>query len=182
MCPIVGDIARGCGRNTNPGWLAGVSWRSRVNTGRFSMCEVSIRTSCWTSRMSCWTSSMFFVMPACASRFSERTSSMRRREGVAGPGNENTPVQDDGPPASSQRAFSRVLPGSPSARPLVARSYLSGWSVSPPPSPLPAQSRPPRRSGPGSSRRTRSGVRTGGRYRRRLTRGGSSRRGATSRG
>ena len=22
MCPIVGDIARGCGRNTNPGWLA----------------------------------------------------------------------------------------------------------------------------------------------------------------
>ena len=42
------------------------------------MCEVSIRTSCLTSRMSCLTSSMFFVMPACASRFSERTSSMRR--------------------------------------------------------------------------------------------------------
>ena len=94
VCPIVGDIARGCGRNTNPGWLAGVSGRSRVNTGRressgcrsqasgggarFSMCEVSIRTSCLTSRMSCLTSSMFFVMPACASRFSERTSSMRR--------------------------------------------------------------------------------------------------------
>ena len=35
------------------------------------------------------------------------------------------PVQDDGPPASSQRAFSRVLPGSPSARPLVTRFYLS---------------------------------------------------------
>ena len=45
---------------------------------------------------------------------------------------------------SNQRAFSRVLPGSPSARPLVTRSYLSGWSVPPAPSPLPAQSRPPR--------------------------------------
>ena len=54
--------------------------RSQASGGgaRFSMCEVSIRTSCLTSRMSCFTSSMFFVMPACASRFSERTSSMRR--------------------------------------------------------------------------------------------------------
>ena len=58
---------------------------------------------------------------------------------------ETTPVKDDGPPVSNQRAFSRVLPGSPSARPLVTRSYLSGWSVPPAPSPLPAQSpRPPR--------------------------------------
>ena len=90
--------------------------------------------------------------PVCTRRISPHPAnnpslsawSTAPREGVAGPGNENTPVQDDGPPASSQRAFSRVLPGSLSARPLVARSYLSGWSVPPPPSPLPAQSRPPR--------------------------------------
>ena len=42
----------------------------------------------------------------------------------------NTPVQDDGPPVSSQRAFSRVLPGVV-ARPAVGDSIPPQWVVCP---------------------------------------------------
>ena len=50
----------------------------------------------------------------------------------------------DGPPMSSQRAFSRVITGV-AERPAVGDSILPQWGglYPPPPSPLPAQSRPP---------------------------------------